>query len=300
MIRQLFDPVFGRAFQGNAIDLDLREVGRERICRKFFHALNVLFHARNRPFKLGFQIFVTANRTAELIFQRLQFPQPGLHFDLADQLGIAGNLRRKRGEINRSVIDLIHAAAFAFQGVVDELLLSGQNLIHPRVKRFRHAVADYFDLRQNIALTDQTSGPLLGVSRTERGIQIMFHRKTFLHIDAGSELLSRSHNDADIAAVHHVEHLLPLLVGLIVIDDRDFIGGNAACNQFPLDLTEYVKADSFAIFELEKVAEHDLRGFDGIVFTIFFQNLIDADIELGTGIVLRIGGNQAQVDGRLA
>ena len=190
VIRQLFDPVFGRAFQGNAIDLDLREVGREWICRKFLHALNVLFNARNRPFKLGFQIFITANRTAELIFQRLQFPQPGLHFDLADQLGIAGNLRRKRGEINRGVVDFIHAAAFAFQGVVDELLLSGQNLIHPRVKRFRHAVADYFDLRQNIALTDQTSGPLLGVSRTERGIQIMFHRKTFLHIDAGSELLS--------------------------------------------------------------------------------------------------------------
>ena len=33
---------------------------------------------------------------------------------------------------------------------------------------------------------------------------------------------------------------------------------------------------------------------------IFFQNLIDADIELGTGIVLRIGGNQTQVNGRLA
>ena len=300
MICQLFDPVFGRAFQGNAIDFDLREVGRERICRKCFHALNVLYHARNRPFKLGFQIFIAADRTAELIFQRLQFSQPGLHFNLADQLGIAGNLRRKRGEINRSVVDLIHVAALPFQSVVDEFLLSGQNLIHPGVKRFLHAVADHLDLRQNIALTDQTSGPLLGVSRTERGIQIMFHRKTFLHIDAGSELLRRSHDDADIAAVHHVEHLLPLLVGFVVIDDRDFLGGNPACNQFPLDFTEYVEADRLAVFELEKVAEYDLRCFDGIVFTILFQNLIDADIELGTGIVLRIGGNQAQIDGRLA
>ena len=128
----------------------------------------------------------------------------------------------------------------------------------------------------------------------------MFHRKAFLHIDSGSEFLRRSHDDADIAAVHHIEHLLPLLVGLIVIDNRDFIGGNAACNQFPLDLAEYVEIDRFTIFELVKVAEHDLGGFDGTVFMIFFQNLIDADIELGTGIVLRIGGNQTQVNGRLA
>ena len=128
----------------------------------------------------------------------------------------------------------------------------------------------------------------------------MFHRKTFLHIDAGSELLSRSHDDADITAVHHVEHFLPLFVGFVVIDDRDFIGGNAACNQFPLDLTEYVEIDSFAIFELEKVAEHNLSGFDGIVFMILFQNLVDAGIEFGTGIVFRISGDQTQVDGRLA
>ena len=300
MIRQLFDPVFGCTFQSNTVDLDLRAIRRERMRRQFFHTGDVPLHARDGTFEFGLQILIPADRTAELIFQRLQLPQTGFHFHLADQFRIAGNLCGKRGEVNRGVVDLVHAATFAFQGIVDEFLFPGQNLIHPGIKRFGHAVPDDLNLREDIALTHQAAGSLFGVGRAERRIQIVFYGKTFLHVDSGAEPLCRAHDDADIAGVHHIEHLLPLFVGLIIIDDRDLIGGDAPFDQFPFDFAEHVEIDRLAVFELVKIAEHDLSGFDGMIGMIFFQNLIDADIQFGAGIVLCPGSDQTQVNRRLA
>ena len=139
MIRELFSPVFRRTFQGNAVDLDLRAIRRERMRRQFFHAGDIPLHARDGTFEFGLQILIPADRTAELIFQRLQFPQPGLHLDFADQLGIAGNLRRKRGKINRSVVDLIHVAALPFQSVV---LLHETGARAPYCTRHQMAMTD--------------------------------------------------------------------------------------------------------------------------------------------------------------
>ena len=128
----------------------------------------------------------------------------------------------------------------------------------------------------------------------------MLHGKAFLHIDTGPQPLSRSHDDSDITFVYQIKEFLTLFVGFIIIDDGNFIGGDPPVNQFAFDFSEYIEVRNFSAGKLIKIAEYDLRTFDGIVIPVFLQNLFHTDIEFGTRIIHRIFCHQTEVNGCLA
>ena len=173
-------------------------------------------------------------------------------------------------------------------------------MIHSGIQSFFHPVPQDFHFGENISLSNQASGTLFGICRTERCIKIVFHGKAFLHIDTGPQPLSRSHNNSDIAFIHKVKEFLTLFVGFIIIDDGNFIGGDPPVNQFAFDFSEYIEVRNFSAGKLIKITEYDLCAFDGIVIPVFLQNLFHTDIEFGTGIIHRIFGNQSEVNGCLA
>ena len=123
-------------------------------------------------------------------------------------------------------------------------------MIHSGIQSFFHSVPQDFHFGENISLSNQASGTLFGICRTEWGIKIMFHGKAFLHIDSGSQPLGCPHNDSDITFVHKVKEFLTLFVGFIIIDDGNFIGGNPPVNQFAFDFSEYIEVRNFSAGKL--------------------------------------------------
>ena len=91
-IGKLFDLVFGRAVQFPPVEFDGRKLGGIRLRRQFFHGDNVPFHSRNGFREFGGQIDIPPDGTAELIFQRLDLPEPRLDSHLAPHQRVAGNL----------------------------------------------------------------------------------------------------------------------------------------------------------------------------------------------------------------
>ena len=98
------------------------------------------------------------------------------------------------------------------------------------------------------------------------------HRQTFLNVHSGSQFAGRAHDDADFAPVHQIEGVLPLLVRLEIVDDRDFVLRDPGRDQLASDFPEHVEPDDAVLGQLMQIAENDLRTFDRLVMMILFQD----------------------------
>ena len=102
--------------------------------------------------------------------------------------------------------------------------------------------------------------------------QMVRHGQTFLNVHARSELAGRTHDDPDFTPVDQIETVLPLLVGLVIVDNGDLVFRDASGNQFTLDFRENIELDDPIFGKFVQIAENDLCSLDRIVIMIFFND----------------------------
>ena len=104
----------------------------------------------------------------------------------------------------------------------------------------------------------------------------MFNCQTLLDIDSGSKFHCGTDHNPDFAGIYPFIQIGFLLIGVVIGNDCYFICRNSIDNEFSPQFFPGIEKFSVAV----QVTENDLRTFDGVIFLVFFQNFLTADIEL--------------------
>ena len=301
---QHFHFVFQRPGQFPVAVVDRKAAERElRIgLNEFFQFRDLFLHLGDLPGQRLLLLLPAAEIPPVLELQYIQLLEAGFDYDLAPEFRIAGNRGREAGVVQRAVIvDLLNGAGTAaFHRVVDEFLLAFEDRVHSGVKRLLDSIADDLHFFEDVALTDDASLALLYVGRPERTVEVVFDREAFLNVDAGSEFHGRADDYADLSRIHPLEQVGFLLVGVVIADHGNLIGGDAVGDQFALDLLPGIEQLDAVADIAVKVAKNHLRPFDGLIGPVFVKNIADADIQLGFRVILKTRIDQPRIDRHLA
>ena len=181
-----------------------------------------------------------ANAAAELELGLLMFAvQPAQARDLGVNAGLLDDQRIARGDGldlgvgERRAVNVLDAAqvALARHHLGDEPGLGLQGLPQVGVEGLLGDVPVDLHLGIRVALAQDAALALLDVRRTPRGVEMMQRDQALLHVGAGAHLLGAAEEDADLAGAHVAEQLQLGGVAVVVLDELDVAGGNAAGQQ---------------------------------------------------------------------
>ena len=209
----------------------------------------------------------------------------------------------------RNVLD--GPCAVAPECLLDGAALAAHHAPHCRIVGAFREIPAQPDFLVLVPLAQNAAVRLLHVGRIPGRRQEVQFRQALLHVDAGSHVRRRADEDALATLAHVLEHGFLLLVGLVVAHESDFRRRNARVLQalhHPFARRESpVLLDGIAEADRRK---HDLRasvdavwlpvrGIDVAVRRLVLgDDVVDHQVQLGTGIVLQRLVGEARVDRR--
>ena len=154
----------------------------------------------------------------------------------------------------------------------------------------------------HVALAHEAARALFKVGGTPRAIEVVDGRQTVLHVRSCAHFRRAPDEHADFAFADLLEGVLLRLVGMRILDERDLLCGDAPFDQLvaqvlvnaiggiergELRLGENVGLLPVALaLRGGHVAEHELRGLDGLALTVDAEHVFHATVHLA---VLPIG-----------
>ena len=170
--------------------------------------------ARARPISFSWESFREFR-------SRIWFSSPNFSLHLGVPEGghhvLEGRLRGVEGIVERPVVDI------PAHELVDELLLDQKPLESRGIQGVLDPVNQDLDLFVEISRTPDPAVSLLEVHGPVRDVDMVGGQEPVLDVDPDPELLRGPHDHPDVAVVHLLEKLVPLLVRVEIVDDGDLV-----------------------------------------------------------------------------
>ena len=193
-------------------------------------------------------------------FQQLQLGHLNVQIHLFLYHRVAAGQRLDLGIRKRLLIHIFGGANRRFAGhdLRYKFLLALHKLVKIGVEGALGDIAVNVYLRVFVALPDNAPLPLLKVGRTPRTIQMVQSDELLLAVGAGAHALGAAQQDTHLTAPHFAEQIFLLHLALGVVDEGDFVFGNAQFQQFRANII--INAEGAVILWGGQVAENHLGG----------------------------------------
>ena len=149
--------------------------------------------------------------------------------------------------------------AFFRHDLPDKLGLGFQNAPHVRVERALGDVSKDFHFGILVPLAQNPALSLLDVGRPPRGVDVMERDQAFLNVRPGAHHLGASHQHPDPPGSHLFEKGNFGGVRIAILNESNFLGGNAFLNELGLQVIIGRKPFYCSLLRRRKIAKDELR-----------------------------------------
>jgi len=193
-------------------------------------------------------------------FQQLQLGNFNVQVHFFFNHGVAAGQCLDLGIRKRLLIHIFGGAdrRFAGHNLRYKFLLGFYQLIQVGIEGALGDIAVNVYLRIFVALPDNAPLPLLKVGRTPRAFEVVQGDELLLAVGAGAHALGAAQQDTHLTAPHFAEQIFLLHLALGVVDEGDFVFGNAQFQQFRANII--INAESAVILWGGQVAKNHLGG----------------------------------------
>ena len=179
---------------------------------------------------------------------------------------------------------------------MDELRLGLQCLPDVAIEGALGDVAINLHDRVRVTLTQDASLALLNVRGPPRPVQMMQGNEPLLHIRPRAHLLSAAEKDPHLARANLLEQGQLLGIALVILDECQFVAGNAARGELGSDV---IVNREPTVFGRGEIAEDQLRRTVGRCALPDLVNALHSEIHFAFLVVAGAVVHQPQVEGRL-
>ena len=193
-------------------------------------------------------------------FQQLQLGNFNVQVHFFFNHGVAAGQCLDLGIRKRLLVHIFGGAdrRFAGHNLRYKFLLGFYQLIQVGIEGALGDIAVNVYLRIFVALPDNAPLPLLKVGRTPRAFEVVQGDELLLAVGAGAHALGAAQQDTHLTAPHFAEQIFLLHLALGVVDEGDFVFGNAQFQQFRANII--INAESAVILWGGQVAKNHLGG----------------------------------------
>ena len=193
-------------------------------------------------------------------FQQLQLGHLNVQIHLFLYHRVAAGQRLDLGIRKRLLIHIFGGANRRFAGhdLRYKFLLALHKLVKIGVEGALGDITVNVYLRVFVALPDNAPLPLLKVGRTPRAFEVVQGDELLLAVGAGAHALGAAQQDTHLTAPHFAEQIFLLHLALGVVDEGDFVFGNAQFQQFRANII--INAEGSVILWGGQVAKNHLGG----------------------------------------